>query len=109
MRAALVALLALTALVSLVWAQRQAPATAGYGRSEISGYEVGAPRYELASGSASVESVSFTIKPPQANAAQVRLSARGGWHECTSEAGTVHCKTPGLDLADIDRFEVVVR
>ena len=81
------------------------PASAGAGSGAISGYAIADVRYEL-EGTA-VASVSFTLVPPEARTARVRLAVADGWHPCGVEGGTAVCAVGAVELTALERLDVV--
>ena len=80
-------------------------AAAGVGSGTISGYAISEVRYEL--DGAAVSAVSFSLDPPEARTASVRVSAAGAWFPCTIAAGVAACALGAVPVAGLERLTVV--
>jgi hypothetical protein len=80
-------------------------AAAGAGSGTISGYAISGVRYEL--DGAAVSSISFTLDPPEARTASIRVSHVDDWHPCTIAAGVASCALGGIELVQLERLTVV--
>jgi hypothetical protein len=80
-------------------------AAAGAGSGTISGYAISDVHYELAG--AAVSSVSFSLDPPEARTARVRVRAAGAWFPCTIAAGLATCALGAVELTELERLTVV--
>ena len=80
-------------------------ATAGAGSGAISGYAISGVRYELEG--AGVSAVSFSLDPPEARSARVRVSPVGGWFPCTIATGVASCPLGGVAVTELERLVVV--
>ena len=80
-------------------------ATAGAGSGGISGYTVSGVQYELEG--AGVSGVSFSLDPPEARTARIRVSPAGGWFPCTIATGVASCALGGVAVTELERLVVV--
>jgi hypothetical protein len=85
---------------------------AGDGQNAISGYTVGAIRYNLnAATPTSIDSVQFTLTPTAGAGApttvRVQLNGGGSWFTCTLSAGTWTCPLTGVTVLAATQLRVV--
>jgi len=80
-------------------------AAAGAGSGPISGYAISDVHYELEG--AAVSTVSFSLDPPEARTARVRVSPAGSWFPCAIATGVVSCALGGVAVAELQRLVVV--
>lgn len=78
---------------------------AGAGDGAISGYAVSGVRYELEG--SGVSAVSFVLAPAGARTARVRVRPPGPWHPCALAGGDAVCALGGVDVAELERLDVV--
>ena len=80
-------------------------AAAGAGSGAISGYAISGVHYELEG--TVVSAVSFSLDPPDARTARIRVSPSGGWLPCTIATGVASCALGGVALTELERLVVV--
>ena len=85
---------------------------AGDGQNAISGYTVGAIKYNLnVTTPTSIDSVQFTLTPTAGAQApttvRVQLNGAGSWYTCTLSAGTWSCPLTGVTVLAATQLRVV--
>jgi hypothetical protein len=112
----ILAILAVTALITAMTAANTVPASkAGAGAGAISGYTVSAIHYSLnATNPANIDSVTFTLSAAPAAGATVKIklvSSGSTWFSCTmsgTPAVDASCTTTGATVLAADQLDVVV-
>ena len=106
-----IAALALASVATAFAAANTVPPTkAGDGNAAISGYQISAVHYVLASPPTTITSVTFNVDsiPVAGSTITVKLVTGGSWYTCTNVGTAVTCNVPGLTVLSVDNLQVVI-